>query len=435
MQTILKNSAFNVQKIREDFPILKIKINGKDLIYFDNGATAQKPKQVIDAIVKYYSEENSNIHRGVHTLSQRATEHYEKARETVRKHINAASANEIIFTRGATESINLVAHCFGTLPSPAGEGSGVRSGLNTGDEIILSTMEHHSNILPWQILCKEKGAVLKIIPVNENGELIFSEFEKLLSDKTKLIAVTHVSNTTGIINPVREIIQIAKKYSSPMWGEAGRGVPVLLDGAQAIPHMPVDVQDLDCDFYCFSGHKVFGPTGIGVLYAKQKWMDKFSTYQVGGGIIKAVSFEKTEYVEGPLRFEAGTPNIEGAIGLAAALNYIDAIGLDIISAYEHELTLYATEKLKKIEGLKIFGDVEHKAAVISFNVKNMHPFDIGTLLDKQGVAVRTGHHCTQPLMTHFDIPGTIRASFAFYNTKEEIDIFVTALEKAVKMLS
>jgi len=411
MQTILKNSAFNVQKIREDFPILKTKINGKDLVYFDNGATAQKPKQVIDAIVKYYSEENSNIHRGVHTLSQRATEHYENARETVRKHLNAASVNEIIFTRGATESINLVAHAFNKF-------------IGKGDEIILSTMEHHSNILPWQVLCEEKGAVLKIIPVDANGELILAEFEKLLTAKTKIIAVTHVSNTTGVINDVKKIISLAKQ----------KNIPVLLDGAQAVPHMSIDVQDLDCDFYCFSGHKVFAPTGVGVLYAKQKWMDKFSTYQVGGGIVKAVSFEKTEYVDGPMRFEAGTPNIEGAIGLAAALDYIDTIGLDTIAAYEHELMQYATQKLKKIEGLKIFGDVEQKAAVISFNVKNIHPFDIGTILDKQGVAVRTGHHCTQPLMTHFCIPGTIRASFAFYNTKEEIDVFIIALEKAIKML-
>ncbi len=412
MQTIPKNSSLDVKKIREDFPILKSKINGKDLVYFDNGATSQKPKQVIDAIVKYYSEENSNIHRGVHTLSQRATEHYEKARETVRKHINASSTNEIIFTRGTTESVNLVAHSFSKF-------------IGKGDEIILSEMEHHSNILPWQVLCDEKSATLKIIPVNENGELIYSEFEKLLSVKTKLISVTHVSNTTGIINPVKEIIAKAKQ----------KNIPVFLDGAQAIPHMNVDVQNLDCNFYCFSGHKVFGPTGIGVLYVKQNWLEKFSNYQVGGGTIKTVSFEKTEYVEGPLRFEAGTPNIEGAIGLAAALNYIDAIGLKAIADYEHELMLYATEKLKKIEGLKIYGDVEHKAAVISFNVKDIHPFDIGTILDKQGVAVRTGHHCTQPLMKHFGIPGTIRASFAFYNTKEEIDIFIAALEKAMKMLA
>jgi cysteine desulfurase / selenocysteine lyase len=411
MQAIPKNTVLDILKIRADFPILKSKINGKDLVYFDNGATAQKPQQVIDAIVKYYSEENSNIHRGVHTLSQRATEHYEKARETVRKHINAASTNEIIFTRGTTEGVNLVAHSFSKL-------------VGKGDEIIISEMEHHSNILPWQVLCEEKGASLKVIPVNENGELIFSEFEKLLSEKTKLIAVTHVSNTTGIINPVKEIIAKAKQ----------KNIPVFLDGAQAIPHMSVDVKDLDCDFYCFSGHKVFGPTGIGVLYVKENWLEKFSTYQVGGGTIKTVSFGKTEYVEGPLRFEAGTPNIEGAIGLAAALEYIDAIGLKNIAQYEHELMHYSTQKLKQIEGLKVYGDVEHKAAVISFNVKNIHPFDVGTILDKQGVAVRTGHHCTQPLMKHFGIPGTIRASFAFYNTKEEIDVFVTALEKAIKML-
>jgi cysteine desulfurase / selenocysteine lyase len=411
MQAIPKNTVLDIIKIRADFPILKSKINGKDLVYFDNGATAQKPQQVIDAIVKYYSEENSNIHRGVHTLSQRATEHYEKARETVCKHINAGSPNEIIFTRGTTESVNLVAHAFSKF-------------IGKNDEIVISGMEHHSNILPWQVLCEEKGAILKVIPVNENGELIFPEFEKLLSSNTKLIAITHVSNTTGIVNPVKEIIAKAKQ----------KNIPVFIDGAQAIPHMSVDVKDLDCDFYCFSGHKVFGPTGIGVLYVKQNWLDKFSTYQVGGGTIKTVSFEKTEYVEGPLRFEAGTPNIEGAIGLAAALNYIDTIELKNISDYEHELMHYATQKLKNIEGLKIYGDVENKAAVISFNVKNIHPFDIGTILDKQGVAVRTGHHCTQPLMKHFGIPGTIRASFAFYNTKEEIDVFLIALEKAVNML-
>jgi cysteine desulfurase/selenocysteine lyase len=405
-------SISDIQKIRADFPILKSKINGKDLVYFDNGATAQKPQQVIDAIVKYYSEENSNIHRGVHTLSQRATEHYEKARVTVQKHINAASAGEIIFTRGTTESINLVAHSFSHW-------------INSGDEIIISNMEHHSNILPWQMLCEEKGATLKIIPINESGELILFEYEKLLSAKTKIVAVTHVSNTTGVVNDVKKIIFLAH----------AKNIPVLLDGAQAIPHIAVDVQDLDCDFYCFSGHKVFGPTGIGVLYAKQKWVEKFAPYQVGGGTIKTVSFAKTEYVDGALKFEAGTPNIEGAIGLAAALDYVNGIGLENISNYEHELMHYATEKLKKIEGLKIYGDVENKAAVISFNVKSIHPFDIGTILDKQGVAVRTGHHCTQPLMQYFCIPGTIRASFAFYNTKEEIDVFVIALEKAVKMCS
>jgi cysteine desulfurase/selenocysteine lyase len=413
MQNILQHTAFNIEKVREDFPILRTQVNNKPLVYFDNGATTQKPKQVIDAIVKYYTEENSNIHRGVHTLSQRATTHYELARETVRKHINASSVNEIIFTRGTTESVNLVAHCFGKLF------------IHKGDEIILSAMEHHSNILPWQILCEEKGAVLKVIPVNENGELILSEYKRLLSAKTKLIAITHISNTLGVINDVKEITAIAKQNN----------IPVFIDGAQAIPHMAVDVQDIDCDFYCFSGHKVYAPTGIGVLYAKEKWIEKFKPYQVGGGTIKTVSFEKTEYVDGPLKFEAGTPNIEGAIGLAAALNYINEIGIENISSYEHELTQYVTQKLKLLNGVVIYGDVANKASVISFNVKNIHPFDVGTLLDKQGIAVRTGHHCTQPLMQCFNIPGTIRASFSFYNTKDEIDIFILALEKAIKMLS
>ena len=413
MQNILQHTAFNIEKVREDFPILRTQVNNKPLVYFDNGATTQKPKQVIDAIVKYYTEENSNIHRGVHTLSQRATTHYELARETVRKHINASSVNEIIFTRGTTESVNLVAHCFGKLF------------IHKGDEIILSAMEHHSNILPWQILCEEKGAVLKVIPVNENGELILSEYKRLLSAKTKLIAITHISNTLGVINDVKEITAIAKQNN----------IPVFIDGAQAIPHMAVDVQDIDCDFYCFSGHKVYAPTGIGVLYAKEKWIEKFKPYQVGGGTVKTVSFEKTEYVDGPLKFEAGTPNIEGAIGLAAALNYINEIGIENISSYEHELTQYVTQKLKLLNGVVIYGDVANKASVISFNVKNIHPFDVGTLLDKQGIAVRTGHHCTQPLMQCFNIPGTIRASFSFYNTKDEIDIFILALEKAIKMLS
>jgi len=413
MPDTLQHIAFNVEKAREDFPILKMQVNNKPLVYFDNGATAQKPKQVIDAIAKYYYEENSNIHRGVHTLSQKATTHYELARQTVQKHMNAASVNEIIFTRGTTESINLVAHCFGKLF------------ITKGDEIIVSEMEHHSNILPWQILCEEKGAVLKVIPVNEKGELVLEEYKKLLSDKTKLVAVTHVSNTLGVINEVKEIISIAKQ----------KNIPVLLDGAQAIPHMAIDVQDLDCDFYCFSGHKIYAPTGIGVLYAKAKWIDRFEPYQVGGGTIKTVTFGKTVYVDGPLKFEAGTPNIEGAIGLAAALNYINEIGLSAISSYEDELMQYATEKLKQLSGVKIYGDVKRKAAVISFNVNDIHPFDVGTILDKQGVAVRTGHHCTQPLMQCFNIPGTIRASFSFYNTKAEIDIFISALEKAIKMLS
>jgi cysteine desulfurase/selenocysteine lyase len=412
MQNTIQHTAFNVEKVRADFPILKVQVNNKPLIYFDNGATAQKPKQVIDAIAKYYYEENSNIHRGVHTLSQKATIHYELARTTVQKHINAVDVNEIIFTRGTTESVNLVAHCFGKLF------------IAKGDEIIVSEMEHHSNILPWQILCEEKGAVLKVIPIRENGELDLEAYKKLLSAKTKLIAVTHVSNTLGVVNDVKEIIAIAKQ----------KNIPVFLDGAQAVPHMAVNVQDLDCDFYCFSGHKIYAPTGIGVLYAKTKWIEKFEPYQTGGGTIKTVSFEKTVYADGPLKFEAGTPNIEGAIGLAVALNYVNEIGLDTIAAYENELMLYATEKLKQLPGVKIYGDVKHKAAVISFNVKDVHPFDVGTILDKQGVAVRTGHHCTQPLMQHYNIPGTIRASFSFYNTKEEVAIFILALEKAIKML-
>jgi len=412
MSPVLSHTQFDVEKARKDFPILTQKVNGKPLVYFDNGATAQKPKAVIDAIVKYYSEENSNIHRGVHTLSQKATEHYEKARATVQKHIGAALAEEIIFTRGTTESINLVANAF-------------RKWVSAGDEILISATEHHSNILPWQMLCEEKKAMLKVAPVNDEGELILPEFEKLLSNKTKLLAITHVSNTTGIVNDIKKIVSLAH----------AKNIPVLLDGAQAVPHMTVNMQELDCDFYCFSGHKVFAPTGIGVLYAKKSWIEKLASYQVGGGTIKTVSFEKTEYAEGPLRFEAGTPNIEGAIGLAAAFDYLNAIGLDKIAAYEQELLTYATQKLKQVAGVKIYGDTGHKAAVISFNVNSIHPFDIGTLLDKQGIAVRTGHHCTQPLMKHFCIPGTIRVSFAFYNTKEEIDVFIAALGKAVKMLS
>lgn len=411
MSPVLSNTLLNVEKIREDFPILAQKIYSKPLVYFDNGATAQKPMAVINAIIHYYSQENSNIHRGVHTLSQKATDHYEKARVTVQKHLNARDAQEIIFTRGTTESVNLVAASFA-------------HDLKEGDEIVISETEHHSNILPWQQIAEEKKALLKVLPVNDNGEIQAADIDQLLSARTRLVALTHVSNTTGLITRVKEIVEAAHK----------KNIPVLLDGAQAIPHLKVDVQELDCDFYCFSGHKVFAPTGIGVLYVKEAWMKKLHAYQTGGGTIKTVSFTKTEYAEGPLRFEAGTPNIEGAIGLAAALDYINAIGLDTISAYEHVLTEYATGKLKKIDGLKIYGEAPVKAAVISFNVKNIHPFDIGTLLDKQGIAVRTGHHCTQPLMQHFGVPGTIRASFAFYNTKEEIDTFVVALEKAIKML-
>ena len=412
MSPVLSHSRFDVEKVRKDFPILSRTVNGKPLIYFDNGATAQKPKVVIDTIVKYYSAHNSNIHRGVHTLSQEATRLYENARDTVQRHLGAANPQEIIFTRGTTEAVNLVAHSF-------------RQWISAGDEILVTETEHHSNILPWQLLCEEKKARLSVIPVNDEGEIKLEELEKTLSGRTKLLAVAHVSNTTGVISDINKIIGAAH----------AKNVPVLVDGAQAVPHMKVNVQELDCDFYCFSGHKVYAPTGIGVLYAKQSWMEKFVPYQAGGGTIKTVSFARTEYAEGALRFEAGTPNIEGALGLAAALDYINAIGLDAIASYEAELVAYASGKLKQINGLRIYGDVPSKAAVISFNVKSIHPFDIGTLLDKQGIAVRTGHHCTQPLMERLCIPGTVRASFAFYNTKEEIDVFIGALNKAVKMLS
>lgn len=407
-----KNIVLDVQKIRKDFPILSRKVNDKPLIYFDSGATAQKPKQVIDAIAKYYSEQNANIHRGVHTLSQEITTAYENARATIQKHINAKHSHEIIFTSGTTESINLVASGFG------------KKFVNGGDEIIVSEMEHHSNILPWQMLCEEKKAVLKIIPINEAGELKLDEFKKLLSSKTKLVAVTHVSNTLGTINPVKEIIALAH----------AKNIPVLIDGAQAIPHMKVDVQDLDADFYCFSGHKVYGPTGVGILYGKEEWLRKLPNYQVGGGTIKTVSFAKTEYADIPLRFEAGTPHIEGGIGLAAAIDYLNSIGLETIAAYEHELLEYATEKLSAVEGLKIVGTSKNKASVLSFILEEIHPYDAGVILDQLGIAVRTGHHCTQPVMDHFKCAGTVRTSLAFYNTKEEIDELVKGIQKVKQML-
>ena len=416
---IEKTSLFDVQKIRNDFPILLRTMNGKPLIYFDNGATTQKPKQVIDAIVKYYTEQNANIHRGVHSLSQDVTVEYENARITVQKHIGAKLEHEIIFTRGTTESINFVATAFG------------KKFVHAGDEIVVTEMEHHSNILPWQQLCEEKNAVLKVIPITDSGELEMDEFKKLLTAKTKLVAIVHVSNTLGTVNPVKEIISIAHEKYLP----AGRQVPVLVDGAQSIPHIKVDVQDLDADFYCFSGHKVYAPTGVGVLYGKEEWLKKLPNYQVGGGTIKTVSFDKTEYAESPLRFEAGTPNIEGGIGLAVALDYINALGLENIAAYEHELLGYATTKLLAIENLRIIGTAKEKASVISFVVDGIHPLDIGMLLDAQGIAVRTGHHCTQPLVAHYQIPGTVRASFSFYNTKEEIDIFANAIMKSIKRIN
>jgi len=412
-KTTLEKIPFNVSKIRQDFPILARKMNGKALVYLDNGATSQKPNAVIDAISNYYKNQNSNIHRGVHTLSQEITIAYENARATIQKHINAKFSHEIIFTSGTTDSINLVASSFG------------KKYIKAGDEIIVTAMEHHSNILPWQVLCEEKAATLKVVPINEKGELLIDEFKKLLNDKTKIVAFTHVSNTLGTINPVKEIIAAAH----------AKNIPVLIDGAQAIPHMKVDVEDLDADFYCFSAHKVFGPTGVGILYGKEKWLNEIPPYRVGGGTIKSVTFEKTIYADLPLKFEAGTPHIAGGIGFAAAIDYINKLGLDHIHAYETELLEYATTKLKTIEGLRIIGEAKEKAGVISFVMEGLHPLDIGTILDKCGVAVRTGHHCTQPLMDFYCVPGTVRASICFYNTKEEIDELYNAVLKAKKMLS
>lgn len=404
---------FNVNGIRKDFPILSRTVNGKHLVYFDNGATAQKPQLVIDAISHYYSFQNSNIHRGVHTLSREITIAYEEARKTIQQHLNAKQASEIIFTKGTTESINLVAHCFGHLA------------IAEGDEIIITQMEHHSNIVPWQQLCLEKKAVLKYIPINQDGELILEELPKLITTKTKLVSFTHISNTLGTINPVKEMISTIRSLSN---------AAILIDGAQAVPHLKPDVQNLDCDFYVFSGHKLFGPTGVGALYAKEEWLQKFGTYQTGGGTIKTVTLEKTEFADSPLKFEAGTPHIEGGIGLAAAIKYVTQVGFENIQKHEDDLLQYATKQLKEIDGLVIYGNAKHKTSVISFNVGSIHPFDIGTLLDKYGVAIRSGHHCTQPLWQFYNIPGTIRASFAFYNTFEEVDLFIEALKKSIRLL-
>lgn len=402
----------DIQKIRADFPILNQQVNGKPLVYFDNGATAQKPKVVIDAIDQYYSEINANIHRGVHTLSQLATDAYEASRNTIQKHINAKHSHEIIFTSGTTFGINLVANGFAAL-------------LQEGDEVMVSNLEHHSNIVPWQFLCEKTGAKLVVIPMNENGELVMTEFDRLLSTKTKIVAVNHISNALGTLNPIEEIIEKAHKV----------GASVLIDGAQATPHLKPDVQALDCDFYVFSGHKVCGPTGVGILYGKEEWLHKLPPYQGGGEMIAEVTFEKTTYADLPHKFEAGTPNIVGGIALGTAIDYLNEIGFDNIAAYEKELLDYATEKLLQIGGLRIYGTGKKKASVISFNIEGIHPYDIGTIVDKLGVAVRTGHHCAQPIMQYFNIPGTIRASFAFYNTKEEIDIFVEAVKKAQMMLT
>lgn len=403
----------DVETIRKDFPILATTVNGKPLIYFDNAATSQKPWAVIKAIENYYTTLNSNVHRGVHHLSQKATDAFEASRNKIADFINAAHDHEVIFTRGTTEAINLVAHSFG------------KQFVHAGDEIIISALEHHSNIVPWQLLCEEKQAVLKVIPINNKGEIMMDEFRQLLNDKVKLVAVSYVSNSLGTINPVREIIELAHQQN----------IPVMLDAAQAIQHMAIDVQELDADFLAFSGHKLCGPTGIGILYGKEKWLNQMPPYQGGGEMIKTVSFDKTTFNELPFKFEAGTPNIEAAICLGAAVDYISEIGIENIRQYEAELLVYATEKLSAIPGIKFIGTAANKASVISFIIENVHPYDVGVILDQLGIAVRTGHHCTQPVMDFFGIPGTIRASFSFYNTTQEIDVFVQGVERAVRMLT
>ncbi len=402
---------FNVREIRQDFPALRQQVYGKNLIYFDNGATSQKPQMVLDAINQYYSMDNANIHRGVHHLSQKATSEYEDARETVRRFINAEKKEEIIFTKGTTDGINLVASSFGEL-------------LSAGDEIIISAMEHHSNIVPWQMLAERKKLTLKVIPINKRGELLLEEYQNLLSPKTKLVAVTHISNSLGTINPVEQIIEAAHAV----------GAKVLIDGAQSVQHTKVDMLAMNCDFFVFSGHKVFGPTGIGVLYGKEAILDEMPPYQGGGDMIAKVTFERTTYNELPFKFEAGTPHIAGGICLGTALNYLSRFDPKELEEYERDLTEYAQEMLETFENITLIGTAKNKTSVVSFAVQGIHPFDIGTLLDKQGIAVRTGHHCTQPLMDFYQVPGTVRASFAFYNTREEIDQFIAAVEKSISML-
>ena len=401
----------DIKKIRDDFPILKRKINGNQLVYFDNAATSQTPQVVIDEISNYYSNYNSNIHRGVHKLSQEATDAYEKARETIQRNFNAEHSHEIIFTSGSTNSINIVASGYGDI-------------LKKGDEIIVSAMEHHSNIVPWQMLCQKTGAILKVAPMDNNGVLIMDKFEELCNDKTQLVVISHVSNALGTINPIESILSIAHSYDAV----------VLIDGAQAAPHIKIDLQKLDIDFYVVSGHKLMGPTGVGVLYGKEKLLNMLPPYQGGGEMIEEVTFEKTTYAKLPHKFEAGTPNISGVIALGTAINYLNQIGYNAIAKYEKTLLEHATSELLKIEGLKIYGESTQKTAVVSFNIKSIHPYDLGIILDKLGIAVRTGHHCAQPIMDYFQIPGTIRASFSFYNTKDEIDIMVKAIKRAKMML-
>lgn len=402
---------FDVAQIRKDFPILNREVNGKPLVYLDNAATSQTPQQVINAIVDYYQNYNANIHRGVHALSQEATDKYEQARQKIQQHFNAVKAHEIIFTSGTTYGINLVANGFSSL-------------LQKGDEVLVSAMEHHSNIVPWQMLCERTGAILKVIPMNEQGELVMETYHNLLSSKTKLVFCNHISNALGTINPIEEIITAAHNV----------GAAVLIDGAQAAPHIKADVQSLDVDFYVVSAHKICGPTGVGMLYGKEEWLKKLPPYQGGGEMIAEVTFEKTTYAELPHKFEAGTPNICGGIAFGAALDYMNTIGFEAIAAYEHQLLDYATTELSKIDGLKIYGAAQNKTSVISFNIEGVHPYDIGTILDKLGIAVRTGHHCAQPIMDFYKIPGTVRASFCFYNTKEEVDALVAGVERAKNML-
>ncbi|MBI3481008.1 MAG: cysteine desulfurase [Nitrosomonadales bacterium] len=403
----------DVEKIRGDFPILKLQVNGKPLVYLDNAASSQMPQAVIDRIVRYQSEEHSNIHRAVHYLSELATKEFEEARVKVQKFINAKESREVIFTRGTTEAINLVMHGYG------------RAFIGRGDEIIISGLEHHANIVPWQMLAEEKGAVLRVIPMNDAGELLIDEFEALFNAKTKFLALTHVSNALGTINPVKQMVAFAHKH----------GVPVLLDGAQAAPHQVLDVQELDCDFYAFSGHKMCGPTGIGVLYGKAQMLEKMQPYQGGGDMILSVTFEKTTYNVIPAKFEAGTPPIMAAIALGAAIDYLQSIGMANIEAYEHELLAYATEQVSSMPGVRVIGTAKHKAAVMSFEIKGVHPHDVGTILNSEGIAIRTGHHCAQPVMQRFHVPATARASFAFYNTKSEIDKLVVGIRKVQEMFS
>lgn len=413
MITPLPRPAFNPDQVRQDFPILQQQVHGKPLVYLDNAATAQKPRSVIESVRRFYENDNANIHRGVHTLSERATLAYENARQKVRAYLNAPSEKEIIFVRGSTEGINLVAASFG------------RKFIGPGDEVLITAMEHHSNIVPWQLLCEQTGARLRIAPLDDRGDVVLDVFERLLSDRTKLVSVAHVSNALGTVNPVEEIVALAHRH----------GVPVLLDGAQALPHMRVDVQALDCDFYVFSGHKVFGPTGIGVLYGKTRWLEAMPPYQGGGDMIRAVTFEKTTYSELPHKFEAGTPHIAGVVGLGAALDYLQTLDWASLMQHEHDLLAYGTAALLSVPGVRLIGTAQRKASVLSFVLDGVHPHDIGTILDQEGVAIRTGHHCAQPVMDHFGVPATARASLAFYNTREDLDRFVAALMKVKEIFA